>query len=208
MKIYLHGWRNKETGQELFFEQLSHIFKWENITQVLHIPFAKIWVVEKYGSRKQWWFQEKFPEIEFLNARYKEDIQKVDISRIFVLITWWAGNVHLHRIITWYSPLFELVKNAPYILWSSAGMMVIWKQFRKKNDYFDHHEWLWLVDYIGEPHCTARDRKKYLQQYINSFDVETVIWIDEDTILEREDSVFGKTRWEWSSYIVHKEIKK
>lgn len=202
MKIYLHGWRNKETGRELFFQQLRTIFESEKISQVLHVPFAKIGVIEKFGSRKQWRFEEQFPSIEFLNARYKEDIAQVDLSKVFVLITWGAGNVHLHRIIKNYSPLLKIIKNAPYILWSSAGMMVLWKQFRKKDDFFDHHEGLWLIDYIWEPHCAARNRNKYLQQYIDRFDIDTVIGIDEDTVLEWEDWVFGETWGEGKSYIV------
>ncbi len=210
MKAYLHGGFDlDEYNRTLFFKQLEKIFEKEKITQVLHIPFARAWVRDTITDWPTNRFSSYFPDIKFLDAKFKEHIDLVDIEKVFIIMTWWSTWVYLTEFIHNYAPLEMIVKNAKWIFWSSAWMKALWTKYHKNWTY---HEWLGLINYIWEAHYSQYINKwklerNVLQVHIEKFNIDYSIGIEKDTIVEIIDWKIGDTRWEGKSYIIeHQKI--
>lgn len=205
MKIYLHWWIDVNAGQmPTYIQQLKKILLEVQPKQVLHIPFARTWVCKRNRRKGENRLPELLPDVpmQYLDGRFVEDIELVEIENVFVIISGWNDNHNLYRSITNNHELEHIVRSAPYILWDSAGMMVLGKYFRWYGQYDqDNHPGLWCVDMVGIPHFTERGRTNHPEFYLKNFDIQHVIGLDELTILEIDDWVIGQTWWEWSSYI-------
>lgn len=201
MKIYLHGWFDDNNyDRNIFFSQLQKIFDIEWIQEVLHVPFAHVWVREKQTSREEGWFVRQFPNIAFLDARYIEDINQVDISRVFVLITWGKTGRFLMETIFSNPQLKEIIENCTHIFASAAGMKSLWIKYSKKWTYT---EALWIINYIGEGHVTQLWRRHLLDEHIVHYpEIDFSLGVEKDTIVEWKDWILWETRGEGKSYIV------
>lgn len=201
-KVYFHGggWMDSHMTREPFYMQLEKVLQKEQVTQVLHVPFSRMWVWTKAYRRKEWWFQDRFPHIQFYNALYREDLHVIDPANVFVLMTWWSDKMHLYLTIKGNPFLEEIIRTAPYLFWSSAGMMVLWTHFRSHKDYKVTHPWLWLFNFVWEGHLTKQRKQAHLEYHLEKFsDIDFVLGIDEDTVVELDESWNIITSWgEWS----------
>lgn len=135
----------------------------------------------------------------FLDARYKEDITKVNVEKVFVIITWGTTGRFLVKTIQWYPPLEDIIRNCNYIFASAAGIKSLWIKYSKKWMYT---EALGIINYIGEGHVTQLWRTHLLDEHVKNYpSIDCSVWVEKDTIIEREDGDFGETWGEWKSFV-------
>ena len=185
--------------REPLYTQLEQIFQKEDITHVLHVPFARLGVGTKAFRWEDGWFEKRFPDIQFSNALYREDLKSIDISTTFVLITGGSDKMHLYLSIVWNPLLEKAIREAPYLFGSSAGMMVLGKHFRSHKDYKVTHPWLGLFNFVGEGHYTEQNKASHLQHHLRTFpSLDFALGIDEDTVVEIDESwEVIRSRWVW-----------
>ncbi len=180
MKLYLFGWaeldKNHHVPQLKLIEQIIHEI-WPK--QVLHIPFARSPETEKDRWDDRFIKDVDLHAIEYLNAKNQSDIDKA--NNPLVVITWWWNNLYLLESIKNNPKLLSLVLNAEFLIWESAGSMILWEYLRVKPEWKDPEliKWLGILkDTIIEPHYTERNRHQLLEEEIHTIWLSFGIGID------------------------------
>ncbi|EKD44235.1 MAG: hypothetical protein ACD_71C00206G0005 [uncultured bacterium (gcode 4)] len=204
MKLYLWWWWNPEWWTEALRKAHScveEIFHKEWTKQVLHIPFARTWIMKKnrnsFGPQEFWPYIENL-WVEYLNAMYFEDIEKFDWDTIY--INWWNDCEFLMQMCK-NEKLMKAILKAKIIIWESCWSMIMWEYFLN-NTRSEYIKWLWyVVNTIIEPHFSQKNKTGRLRNWMNVNDIKAWLWIDEDTFIKYENGTYWKIIWFWS--IVH-----
>lgn len=181
MKLYLFGWAG--TDHNHIIQQLKlieNIIKKNNPKQVLYLPFARS--PETELARWEDWFIKNvnLDGIEYLNAKSPEDIAKA--KNPFIIIMWWWQTKNLLQKINENKLLQKLIYNAEYIIWESAGALIL-AEFGRIEDTIMQGLWI-IKDTIIEVHYTQRQRQSLLEKEMKETGAHYGIWIDEITWLE------------------------
>jgi len=204
MKIYLWGGRNPDGWEKILNEARNcarQIFEIENTKQVLHIPFARIWITKK---NRAWFFPKEFSHylewlwISYLNATFIEDIESFNWDTIY--INWWGSCEFLLQMCK-NEKLAEAISKAKVIIWESCGSMILCEYLRDDLTKSFYVKWLWYIkDTIVEPHYTESHKEERLKKWMNINNLKYWLWIDENTFIEYENGKYWKKIWFWNVY--------
>ncbi len=178
MKLYLFGGAEIPLHQ---VEPLKNLIKQVIVdfrpTSVLHIPFARLNPTEK--EWREGWFKEimKDTGIKILDARNDSDIDKATESVLF--INGGIGRYDLINVITNNPKLFQLIKNAQYIVGESAGAMVMGEYQRGARGESTIIRGLGILkNTIIEPHYSERSSQQLLADGMKKSGMKFGIGID------------------------------
>lgn len=185
MKLYLFG--GAETDQSegpILKELINSVIARIKPKQLLHIPYARINVPEE--EKEIWgdgWVARDLDlkGIDLLDARIKSDLTRAQKPTIFIN----GGPQHglLYEKITSNNLLYNLVKNAGYIIGESTGSVITGEyQPTYKNDKAVTTKGLGILkDTIIEAHYTQRNRHQDLRDEMKESGAKYGIGIDSIT---------------------------
>lgn len=195
MKLYLFGGAETDQGQAPLLKKLiKDVILLLRPQQILHIPFARL-----HPSEEEWkegWFKEtmKDSEIEILDARNEEDIQKAKNPLIF--INGGHGRYDLLNGVRKDKRLLQFILSAEYIVAESAGSILMGQFQRGARGEDKIIEGLGILkDTIIEPHYTERNRQQLLKDEMQKSGMKYGVGIDSITALVVDPSEFPK-KWE------------
>jgi cyanophycinase-like exopeptidase len=182
MKLYLFGGAEVPLGEvDPLIQLINQVIISIKPKQILHIPYARTNIPKgEEGIWGEGWVKSKLylQNIELLDARKSEDLNKADRPLIFIN----GGRDHrlLMQGIVSNRKLFDLVMNADYLIGESAGAMVVGEY---KRDYVKNGTALArglgiLKDTIIEPLYTQRNRHDLLREEMQEINVDYGIGID------------------------------
>ncbi len=183
MKLYLFGWASVDNNhiiQQL--KLIEKVIRENNPKQVLYLPFARS--PETEIARWEDWFIKNvnLDGIEYLNAKSSKDIAKA--KNPFIIIMWWWQTKNLLQKIHESETLQKLIYKAEYIIWESAGAIVLAEFVRIEGNIIPG---LWIIkNTIIEVHYTQRQRQSLLKKEMEETGVHYGVWIDEITGIEFE----------------------
>lgn len=189
MKLYLFGWASVDNNhiiQQL--KLIEKVIRENNPKQVLYLPFARS--PETEIARWEDWFIKNvnLDGIEYLNAKSSKDIAKA--KNPFIIIMWWWQTKNLLQKIHESETLQKLIYKAEYIIWESAGAIVLAEFVRIEGNIIPG---LWIIkNTIIEVHYTQRQRQSLLKKEMEETSVHYGVWIDEITGIEFELKNFPK----------------
>lgn len=189
MKLYLFGWASVDNNhiiQQL--KLIEKVIRENNPKQVLYLPFARS--PETEIARWEDWFIKNvnLDGIEYLNAKSSKDIAKA--KNPFIIIMWWWQTKNLLQKIHESEILQKLIYKAEYIIWESAGAIVLAEFVRIEGNIIPG---LWIIkNTIIEVHYTQRQRQSLLKKEMEETGVHYGVWIDEITGIEFELKKFPK----------------
>ncbi len=175
-KLFLHGgktWWDAEVG---FIEHLRSIIENHPITSI---------ITPGKTEKKTLMMKKHFPDIH-IRSGYETATMNYDAvwSSTLLYLPWCNSNIDLyHKILT--SPhLLKALYRSEYLFWSSAGMMILGAWFRSGEITAKRHPWFNFFPYIAEPHLHERDRVDLIKEYSVAHPAYTIIWVDEQTMIE------------------------
>ncbi len=195
MKLYLFGGAeiipdNTQLLKDLIKQTIVKIHP----LSVLHIPYARL-----ISTEEDWyegWFMDvmKDTNIEILDARNNEDIEKTSSSTIF--INGGIGRYDLINGITNNKKLLQMVLNAHHIVAESAGSMVIGEYQRGARGESKIIKGLGILkNTIIEPHYSERHSQQLLLDGMKKSGMKYGIGIDSVTAIVVDPTQFPST---WS----------
>lgn len=195
MKLYLFGGAETDQGQSPLLKKLiKDVVLLLKPQQILHIPFARL-----HPSEEEWkegWFLEtmKDTEIEILDARNEEDIQKAKNPLIF--INGGHGCYDLLNRVSNDKRILQFILNAEYIVAESAGSKLMGERQRGENVENKIVEGMGILkNTIIESHYTEKGRQQLLKNEIQKSGMKYGVGIDSLTALVVDPSEFPE-KWE------------
>jgi cyanophycinase-like exopeptidase len=182
MKLYLFGGAEKRLNQiGPLLTLIKGVIKKIGPQQILHIPFARPSIPP--GEEVNWgkgWLEKKLKlkEIEILDARREEDIEKAGSPLIFISGGYdYSGLVNKIRAN---QKLLDLVLNAEHIIGESAGAMILGGEWQRKGSTgYQLIKGLGILkNTIVEPHYTEKNRQELLLEEMKKAKAQYGIGID------------------------------
>jgi hypothetical protein len=195
MKLYLWWWWNPNwgiTALQDIHTIISNILAIEGTKQLLHIPFARTWIMNE--SRKYFlpqffsWYVESL-NVEYLNTSYIEDIQKFKGDTIYIN---WGNDGEALMNLCMHPILKAALNKARVIVGESYGAMIC-AEYLHNNDSSWFISWLWFIkNTLVLPHyntLTQNDIDTALNIQASTM-LSNIVAIDEYTFIPYQDEKF------------------
>ena len=195
-KLFLHGGKTWWEAEAWFVEQLRTIILENNITHIIAVVYP--WKTEK----KTLLMKNHFPDLDIRSDHeVSEWFHDEYRNSTLLYLPWWGSNLELYHKVILNPILWKALNRSHYLFWSSAGMMILWAWFRSWDIKATRHPWFNICSYRAEPHLHERDRVEDIKIYQKTYPSHTIIWVDEETIVEIDRSWEMKTYGKWTSII-------